>query len=258
MEGLYHPTYRGSYLSRKHPLSLADAALHWGRESYTAWSDVVQSLRTGQPGFESAFGMNFFDWVGEHPKDLRSYHTAMATYARHDYSTLAETVDFTGHRSVLDAGGGTGELTFALLRSCPGLSGIVMDRPEVVATAEVPSDLDGRCRFVGADLFKAWPVSSETVVLARVLHDWPDPDALRILKRARESMRTDDILYVLEMVKDDTTGSGSLLDLHMLVMTGGAERTEAQFRFLLSQAGYVLIDVISMQSVSSIIRARAI
>ena len=255
---LYHPTDRGSYLSRKHPLSLADAALHWGRESYAAWSDVVHALRTGQPGFESAFGKNFFEWVGERPGDLRSYHNAMATYAKHDYRDLAEAVNFTGHQSILDAGGGTGELTFALLRSCPGLFGVVMDRPEVTSTAKVPEDLDGRCTFVGADLFEKWPISSETIVLARVLHDWSDSDALRILKRARESMCADNILYVVEMVKDDTTGSGSLLDLHMLVTTGGAERTEAQFRYMLDSSGFRVLDVIPTESVSSVIRAVAV
>ena len=257
-DGLYHPTERGSYLSRKHPLSLADGALHWGRESYIAWSHIIHTLRTGQPGFENAFGKNFFDWVGERHEDLWSYHTAMATYARHDYRALADAVDFTVHRSILDAGGGTGELTFALMRSCPGLTGVILDRPEVVAAAKVPRDLDGRCRFVGADLFQKWPVSSEAVVLARVLHDWADSDALKILKRARESMRTGDTLYVLEMLKDDSTGSGSLLDLHMLVMTGGAERTEAQFRYMLDSSGFRMLDVIPTESVSSVIRSVAV
>ncbi len=258
LDGVYTSTDRGLFLSRKHPLSLADAAIHWGRESYTAWSDVVHTLRTGQPGFEAAYGKTFFDWVGERPEDLRSYHTAMATYARHDYSALAAEVDFTDHRSVLDAGGGTGELTFSLLRSCPDLSGIVVDRPEVATAAIVPKDLAARCQFVGADLFSKWPVSGDAVVLARVLHDWPDSDALRILKRARESMRVGDILYVLEMLKDDSTGSGGLLDLHMLVMTGGAERTEAQFRDLLNSAGFSMIDVIATGSVSSVIRSMAV
>ena len=123
----------------------------------------------------------------------------------------------------------------------------------------VPEELDGRCRFVGADIcLKRWSVSSEAVILARVLHDWPDPDALRILRRARESMHTNDTLYVLEMVKDELTGSGSLLDLHMLVMTRGAERTEAQFRELLSQSGFRMLDVVPTESVSSVIRAVAL
>ena len=257
-DGMYHPTDRGSYLERTHPLSLADAVPHWGKESYAAWAGIVDSLRTGKSGFESVYSSNFFDWVRDRPDDLKAYQNAMSTYARHDYRSLAKCVDFTVHQSILDAGGGTGELLFALLCDSPDLSGTVMDMPEVVATAEVSEELDGRCRFVGADLFKRWPVSSEAVILARVLHDWPDPDALRILRRARESMHTNDTLYVLEMVKDGLTGSGSLLDLHMLVMTRGAERIEAHFRELLSQSGFRMLDVVPTESVSSVIRAVAL
>ena len=257
-DGMYHPTDRGSYLERAHPLSLADAAPHWGKESYAAWAGIVDSLRTGMSGFESVYGSSFFDWVRDSPDDLNAYQNAMSIYARHDYRTFAESVDFSVHRSVLDAGGGRGDLVFGLLRSCANLSGIVLDMPEAVAAFDVPEDLNGRCRFVGADIFSKWPVSSDAVILARVLHDWPDPDALRILRRARESMRPNDMLYVLEMLKDEQTGSGSLLDLHMLVMTRGTERTEAQFRELLSQSGFRMLDVVPTESVSSVIRAAAL
>ena len=257
-EGIYHPTDRGSLLMRNHPLSLADAARHWGKESYEAWSAVTRSLRTGESGFGRLHGENFFDWIRDRPADLRSYHSAMSTYARHDYHTLADSVDFTAHDSILDAGGGAGELAFALLRSCPELVATVMDRPEVVEALRPPADLEGRCRFVGGDLFQEWPVRSDAVILARVIHDWPDHDALRILGRAREAMSKDAKLYVIEMVLDDSTGAGGLLDLNMLVMTQGAERTEEQFSDLLAQAGFKLLDMIETRSVSSIIRAKAL
>ena len=257
-EGMYYPTERGSLLTRSHPLSLADAARHWGRESYEAWADITRSLRTGESSFERLHGNNFFDWIQDRPVDLRAYHSAISTYARHDYRDLADSVDFTAHDSILDAGGGTGELAFALLRSCPRLKATVMDRAEVVERARPPADLDGRCRFIEGDLFQKWPVTSDAVILARVLHDWPDRDALRILGRAREAMPKDSTLYVVEMVLDDDTGQGGLLDMNMLVMTQGAERTEKQFRNILTQAGFGLLDVIETGSVSSVIRARAL
>ena len=256
-EGVYHPTERGSLLTKEHPLSLADAARHWGRESYGAWSVVTQSLRTGRSGFKSKYGSSFFDWIQEKPADLQAYHSAMSTYARHDYRNLADSVDFTVHDGVLDAGGGAGELSFALLRSCPELVATVMDRSEVVEFVKTPQDLDSRCRFVAGDLFQEWPVRSDAVILARVLHDWPDHDALRILRRARDAMSRDATLYVIEMVLDDSAVGGGLLDLNMLVMTEGAERTEGQYGDILGQAGFELLDVIETASVSSVIRARA-
>ena len=256
-KGVYHPTNRGSLLTKEHPISLADAAKHWGRESYESWAGVIQSLQTGESAFKRLYGASLFDWIQDRPIDLQAYHSAMSSYARHDYRDLAESVDFSAHDSILDAGGGTGELAFALLRSCPGLLATVMDRTEVVDSANTPEDLEGRCRFVAGDLLGKWPVKSDAVILARVLHDWPDRDALRILKRAREAMYKDSMLYVVEMVLDDETGGGGLLDLNMLVMTQGAERTEEQFRALFAQAGFCLVDVIGTRSVSSVIRARA-
>ena len=256
--GVCRPTDRGRYLTRSHPLSLADAALHWGKESYAAWSGIMEALQTGEPSFRAKANANFFEWVAGEPDRLESYQRAMATYARHDYASLSDVVDFSNHESVLDAGGGMGELAFALLRSCPGLTGIVLDMPEVVEFTSVPNDLQRRCRFVGADLFQEWPARASAVILARVLHDWRDADALRILKRAREAMDRNGTLYVVEMLLDERTGAGGLLDLHMLVMTGGRERTVEQFTDLLTIAGFEVLDVLPTASVSSVIRARAI
>ena len=256
--GVYHPTESGSLLTRSHPLSLADAARHWGRESYEAWAGIAQSLKSGQSAFERLHGKNFFDWIRDRPGDLRAYHSAMSAYARHDYRDLAGRADFSAHDKILDAGGGTGELAFALLRSCPGLEATVMDMAEVVEAAGTPADLEGRCRFVAGDLFGKWPVTADAVILARVLHDWPDRDAVRILSRAREAMPDDATLYLVEMVLDDETGEGGLLDLNMLVMTQGRERTKAQFSDVLGQAGFRQVDVVETDSVSSVIPARAV
>ena len=194
----------------------------------------------------------------DRPADLQAYHSAMSTYARHDYRDLADSVEFTAHDSILDAGGGTGELAFALLRSCPGLVATVMDRAEVVEGVRPPADLEGRCRFIKGDLFQKWPVTSDAVILARVVHDWPDSDALRILRRAREAMPKDGTLYVVEMALDEETGQGGMLDLNMLVMTQGAERTEEQFRDILREAGFGLLGVTETSSVSSVLMARAL
>ena len=132
-----------------------------------------------------------------------------------------------------------------------------MDRAEVVEGARPPADLEGRCHFIVGDLFQKWPVTSDAVILARVIHDWPDRDALRILRRAREAMPKGGVLYVIEVVLGEETGDGGLLDLNMLVMTQGAERIVGQFGNLLTQAGFCLVDVIGTSSVSSVIRARA-
>ena len=257
-KGVYHCTQKGALLQRSHPLSLADAAPLWGCETYAAWAEAEYSLRTGRSTFRKLYGQNLFERLEEKPERLRSSHRAFASYARHDYRSLAEAWDFGIHDHILDAGGGTGELAFALLRAYPNLTATVMDLPEVVCESEPPEELQGRCQFAVGNLFEQWPVPSDAVVLARVLHDWPDKDAVRILARAREAMPTGGTLYVIEMVPDDITGTGGLLDLNMLIVAGGAERTAEQFRGLLTNAEFALLEVIPTRYVSSVIRARAV
>ena len=219
-DGTFSATTKGRYLERAHPHSMADAALMWAGETGNAWAGITQSLRTGLSSFRGAHGNGFFEHLQERPAELREYHRALASYARHDYRRLPDVVDFGVHRRVLDAGGGTGELVFTLLRSFQKLAAIVMDRPEVVDAAVATEDVAGRCGFVAGDLFETWPEKADAVILARVLHDWPDAEAAMILGRAREAIPDGGCLYVLEMVVDDSP-SGGLLDLNMLVTTGG-------------------------------------
>ena len=255
--GAYHATAKGALLQRSHPLSLEGAASLWGGETYAAWSDAEYSLRTGRSAFKKLYGQNLFERLRDRPEQLRSSHRAFASYARHDYRSLVKACDFGVHSHILDAGGGTGELAFALLRAYPDLTATVMDLPEVIREAEPPDNLKGHYQFSAGDFFEQWPVSSDAVVLARVLHDWPDEDAVLILAQARGAMPTGGTLYVIEMVPDYDAGTGGLLDLNMLIVAGGAERTEEQFRLLLDRAGFELLEVVPTRSLSSVIRARA-
>ena len=256
--GVYAVTESGAHLKVSHPLSLSDAAIHWGRESSAAWAGLADALRTGESGFAEAYGLGFFDWLSERPAELESYHRAMSTYARHDYPRLADAVDFHEHSAVLDAGGGTGELSFALLRRYPDLAATVLDRPEVIRTASIPDDIASRCELVAGDLFGRWPDVSDAAILARVLHDWSDEAAARILRSARAAMVAGQALYVVEMVLDESSGSGGMLDLNMLAMTGGAERTRDQFEVLLRSEGFRMRKVTPTDVVSSVISAVAV
>ena len=250
------PTERGLLLSSSHRLSMASAARLWGAEHYLAWAGLGKALRNGTPAFDGQLGKPFFDWLQDRPAQLAVYHDAMSSYGRHDYEALPEIVDFSKHLAVLDAGGGRGELMFSLLRANPNLRGIVFDRPEVVADTRIPSVLAARCSVVAGDLFAAWPVHVDAVVLARVLHDWPDAEALRILGRARDAIEADGLLYVVDLVLDEESGSGGLLDLNMLLMTGGKERTIREYEELLKATGFNLLEMRKTPSVSSVIIAR--
>ena len=254
---VYHATDKGAHLQTDHDLSLATAASHWGDQSHHAWTGLPESLRTGVPASKGR-NRDFFDLLSDRPDELAATHRPFSAYARHDYAALPNVWDFGVHDSILDAGGGTGELAFALLGTNPGLKAIVMDRPEVETLSDAPGDIGDRCRFVAGDIFGKWPVRANAVILARVLHDWPDDDARRILGRAREAMPAGGSLYVVEMTLDEATGTGGLLDLNMLVMTGGRERTAREFHDLLAGAGFRLFDIRPTGTVNTLICAKAI
>jgi hypothetical protein len=257
-DGAYHATKKGSHLQEHNPESLRDAALMWGAETYRAWARLGESLLTGQSGFVGMNGRNFFDWTKDRPDQLAEYHRALAAYARHDYAAIAGAMNLGQRKNILDVGGGTGEFAFALLQIHPRLTCTVMDRPEVVALASPSGELSDRCRFVAGNFFEEWPERGEAVILARILHDWPDEQASEILGRAREAMPVGGVLYVVELLPNDESGSGGLLDLNMLVITGGIERTLEQYETLLRRASFEVVEVTHADSVSAVIKAAAV
>lgn len=249
--GLWHLTRRGAYLSKDHSLTLADAALEYAGQLGDAWASLAGAVRgQGEPRRPEIFAA-----VAADPQRCKTHHRMLSSYARHDYEHLVPLLDLAGTERVIDAGGGVGALADILLARHPRLQVTVLDLPEVIAQRQ--RDGSGRLHLHGGDLFAPWDVRGTVVVLARVLHDWDDADALRILCRARESLSVGDRLFVVEMVLPKDSTAGALCDLHLLVATGGRERTAEEFRILLERSGFHLEDVRQTAGVASLIAARA-
>ncbi|MET0403835.1 MAG: methyltransferase [Cystobacter sp.] len=233
----WRTTARGALLHSQHPLQMADAALHWGRDCSRLWETLPNALRQ-QDGWEPP---RFFEALSSQPEHVASYHRAMASYARQDYARLTDALGTLPGGTVLDAGGGTGTLLIHLLEQRPELRGVLLERPEVLREVGVPAGLEARMRLLSGDLFSPWGAQAHALFLARVLHDWEDAEAVRILERARGAVLPSGRLYVIEFLLDEEGMAGGLLDLHMLVTTGGRERTKQRFGELFSRAGWTLI-----------------
>lgn len=248
--GRWAVTVAGAHLRADHPQSLRAAARYWASDGRRDWSELPRAL--AEPSWRAR---DPFADVAAAPQRVRSLHAALAPYATHDYADVGKVID--PGQQVIDAGGGSGALSVALLRAWPDARGVVFDRPEVAALGSVPDDLAGRLRFVGGDMFSPWPVRGDAVVLARVLHDWPDDRALEVLRRAREAVDAGTSLYIVEMVRPEASFRGGLLSLHLLLSTGGRERTAAEFHDLLWRAGWAYREVRRLGSVVDVIVARA-
>lgn len=218
-----------------------------GSEAYIVWEAAGYALRTGTAAFRHVYGQPYFDWLTAHPEAAERFDRGQAGLVERRLLPLL-TYDWSGVDSVVDVGGGNGTLLGRVLSAQPRLTGTVFDLPHVVAVTApllTDADLTGRVSIVGGDFFDKVPPGADAYILSEILHDWPDHDAVRILEAVREAMRPDSRLLVVEQGLPEGAGSSAtaLLDLHMLVLLGGRERSRAQLERLLSQAGLSLHSV---------------
>jgi hypothetical protein len=242
----WRATPAGALLQRASRSGMADAAEHWATEHYEAWRALSHALKSTRSGFEEVFGAGYFDWLATHQEPRRRFHAAMAGYARHDYAAVGARLHLQGVRQVLDAGGGSGHLLWAVMEEHAGLRGVLLDLPEVVREVEVPSALSPRVQVIGADLFEPWPCRADCILLARVLHDWDDTHAAAILARARDALAPGGTIRLIEWVLRDDSPAGSLLDLNMLAVCGSRERSLEDWRGLAATAGLRVTETLEM------------
>ena len=247
-DGTWRATERGAYLTAAHPWTLAGAAVEYGRSFSEMWEALPGALRRDS-GWQPP---DVFAEVASDPARVTPHHRMLASYARHDYAAVPAVLGLRGDERVLDAGGGFGALAGLLVETCPGLRITVLDRPEVVERA-VREPHGGRVTFRAVDLFGPWGIEGDAVVFARVLHDWDDAPALRLLRRAHRALPSGGRLFVVEMVLAEGGAAGGLCDLHLLVATGGRERTASDYAALLDRAGFAFDGVRRLPALPSIV-----
>jgi hypothetical protein len=245
-EGMFGLTDAGRYLQSGTADSLRGAILSRGDLYYHAASGLLQSAQSGSVAFREVHGTDFFDHVAASPDRLAAFQQSMVARSQLEAADLLRAHDFSAYQHVIDVGGGFGVTLTAILTAYPALRGTLFDRPEV--TREAQARLSGagvadRCAAVAGDAFDAVPRGGDLYLLSRVIHDWNDADALRILRSCRRAMNDDASLVLVEAVIGDPASDqpgAVLMDLHMLVLGLGKERTADEFRALLMRAGFAL------------------
>ena len=236
----------GATLRTDQPGTLRYAMMMHGAEGYRAWADVLHTLRTGEPAFDHVFGMSFFEYLDKNPDANDTFSRTMGVSDQPP--EILDRVDFGGARRIVDVGGGTGSVLATVLRRAPGATGVLVDLPPVVA--EAPANLSARgvadrCEIVAGSFFGDLPADGDTYLLSRVLHDWDDSRALRLLTGIHQAMRPDGRLVVVDhlLPPADSFHPGLFADLHMLVVLGGRDRTRAELTALLERAGFAVTAV---------------
>ncbi len=239
-DGRYGLTPTGELLRSDHPHSSRQAAIFYGSPAiWSAWGNLGEAIRTGKTAFELAHGQPLFPYLNAHGEDARIFNDFMTEMAARRVASAP--YDYSGMNTVVDVGGGQGTSLVEILHRHPTLRGVLFDLPAVVA--EAPETLsaagvDDRCEVKGGDFFESVPEGGDVYLLSNILHDWEDSRCQQILANCRKAMHAGSRLVVLEAVVPEGPSPILLVDMQMLVVTGGVQRTEREFRALIEPAGF--------------------
>jgi hypothetical protein len=246
-DGRYALTERGGYLRADHPSSLHGLALLYGRPLFwQPWGNLLQTVQGGQPAFDAIHGTGLFDYLDGRTADTSAFHAAMAAGSRLSLQAILQAYDFSACRKIVEVGGGTGTLLRGILERYPAATGVLCDLPSVVAAAD-RGQMPERMKWAGSDMFAAIPEGGDTYIYKRIVHDWDDLDVIRMLRVCRRAIDPHGRLLIIESVLKPAgqADPARWMDLNMLVMLRGKERTEEAYRRLFEAAGFALTRVLA-------------
>ncbi len=259
-DGLFELTTLGECLKTGEN-TLRDLAVRVHDIDHAAWGGMLEAIRAGAVPFEFAFGTDFYHYLSTDPQAGEAFDRAMATASDSVAQALIDAYPFPPTGTLVDVGGGTGALLQAILRACPRLNGVLFDLPSVLSAvaAGFLEEFSGRCSIVEGDFLASLPAGADLYVLKLVLHNWNDESASAILRQCRLAIRDCGKLLVVERLMPERIDAAAApvvgSDLSMFLLVGGAERTEAQFRELLTGARFTITKVIQTACPLTLIEA---
>jgi len=259
--GNFALTLLGSALDSGAPGSAKARAILAGVEFFPAWGALLDAVQTGEAQFQRLFGSSPWEHRQANPELSASFNSWLNEQTAQTADSVLRAYDFGPAREIADVGGGHGGLLSILLLAHPHLHGVLIDLPHVAAEARSSLEKSGlidRCRIHGADFFNTVPGGSDIYLLKSVLHDWDDVGCQQILFHCRQAMKPSSRLLIIER----TIGNGEeqdrgtiMLDLHMLVMFGGRERSSGEYSKLAAAADLEVKRILPTDSGFQIIEA---
>ena len=255
-------TRLGESLQTGVPGSVRASVLTLAGQIFThALDDLLYSIQTGKPSFEKAFGVPLFDWLASHPAEATMFsETMVGLHGAEPPAVAAAYDDFSEFGTIVDVGGATGNLLSTVLGRYPKPRGILFDLPHVVANPTKLINARGlanRIEIESGSFFESAPGGGDVYLLSHIIHDWSEAQCLTILGNCRRAMNRNSRLLIIEMVlpTGDAPHLGKMLDIVMLAIPGGQERTEPEYHELLDKAGFQLKRVVPTESAVSVVEA---
>jgi hypothetical protein len=221
---------------------------------------LLFSAQTGTTAFPKAFGKPLFDWLAEHPVEASLFNDTMVGFHGEEPPAVAKAYDFSAFGTIADIGGSTGNLLATILSAYPGPRGILCDLAHVIRDAPAlirQRGLTDRVRVEAGSFFDSVPAGADAYILSHVIHDWNEQQCVTILGHCRRAMNPGGRVLLVEMVlpEGNAPHPGKLLDILMMTIPGGEERTAGQYAELLGKAGLRMTRVVPTASLVSVIEA---
>jgi hypothetical protein len=252
-DGRFELTPLADQMRKDVPGSQHAIAIMMGEEHYQAWGELLYSVKTGKTAFDKIYGKPIFEWLGEHPEQAATFDAAMVSIHGRETDAMIDSYDFSQFAIVADVGGGNGSVLRAILKRVPGVRAMLCDLPGVIERAKpliAAEGLADRLELKPTNFFEAVPAGADAYLMRHIIHDWTDEQSLVILKNIRKVIGSGGKLLVIEGVVPigNEPSFSKLLDLNMMVMPGGKERTEAEYRELFAAGGFRLQRIVPTES----------
>ncbi|MBW4510711.1 MAG: methyltransferase [Scytonematopsis contorta HA4267-MV1] len=260
-KGRFELTPLATYLQTDIVNSMRASAIIRSEEVYRKpWGHLLHSVKTGETAFQHVYNMELFDYLAQNPETAKLFDGAMTGYSTTIIDALLAAYDFSSIHQLVDIGGGQGSLIAAILKKYPTMQGILFDQESVLEGAKPLLETFGvadRCQLIAGNFFESIPDGADAYIMKNIIHDWDDKRAITILNNCRNAMAKNAKLLLVEAVifPGNEPSIAKLLDLEMMVLTGGQERTEAQHQELFQAAGLQLTKIMNTTSWQNIIEA---
>lgn len=258
--GIFMNNEASALLAKSNPDSLHALSIFYGEDIHTSWDQLLESIHTGTPAFQLSFKQPVFSYFKENPARAALFQEAMKEKSTAVIKSALSSYNFSQFEFIYDIGGGYGQFMSAILAQYPHANGMVFDVPEVIDSIPKrnPQIVGSRCQLCAGDFFDSIPKGGDAYLLKSVLHDWDDTKAEIILKNCYQSMGSNSRLLIVEVVllPKDQSVYANCMDLLMLGVTGGKERTLASFEQMLDKSGFILERVYPTSTEFSILEAQ--
>ena len=230
---------------------------------FEAYGEMLHTVRTGEPSGPKVMGMPVFEYLAQNQDWSASFNNAMTSFSANVMPAVLQVYDFSGIDVLVDVAGGHGHVLTSVLQKYPSMRGILFDIDHVVAGARPLIEAAGvrdRCTVESGDFLKAVPAGGDAYIMKHIIHDWDDERSLVILRNIRKRLegKPQGRLILLEAVvpSDNMPHLSKLIDLEMMLMPGGRERTEREFSSLLDRAGFALTRIVPNESMLGVVEGR--